>query len=222
MSRFFRPILPGAQLRDRLIGCVGAAICIALTMVVCAGLPPLGADLPIIVAPLGASAVLVFAVPTSPLAQPWPVVGGNIISTLVGVAMFQIMPNTTVAAGAAVGGAILVMSLLRCLHPPGGAAALTAVIGSQGIHAAGYSFAFTPVGINSIALVSLAMVYHRATARTYPHQPVAAPREVSAAGFHTEDIDAALAEMHESFDISREDLDALLAKAELHSMARRR
>jgi CBS domain-containing membrane protein len=222
MSRFFRPILPGAQLRDRLIGCVGAAICIALTMVVCAGLPPLGADLPIIVAPLGASAVLVFAVPTSPLAQPWPVVGGNIISTLVGVAMFQIMPNTTVAAGAAVGGAILVMSLLRCLHPPGGAAALTAVIGSQGIHAAGYGFAFTPVGINSIALVSLAMFYHRATARSYPHQPGAAPREVAAAGFHSEDIDAALADMHESFDISREDLDALLAKAELHSMARRR
>ncbi|KQR80823.1 HPP family protein [Sphingomonas sp. Leaf343] len=222
MSPIFRPILAGAQFRDRLTGCIGAGIGIALTMVVCAGLPPLGADLPIIVAPLGASAVLVFAVPSSPLAQPWPVVGGNIISTLIGVAMFQLVPDVTAAAGLAVGGAILVMSLLRCLHPPGGAAALTAVIGSQGIHAAGYGFAFMPVGINSIALVSLAMFYHRATARSYPHQPAAAPATVAAAGFRPEDIDAALADMHESFDISRDDLDALLARAELHAQARRR
>jgi CBS domain-containing membrane protein len=216
--RFFHPIIVGANLPERLIACLGATICIALTIVVSAQFPLVAADLPIIVAPLGASAVLVFAVPASPLAQPWPVVGGNIISTLIGVAAFNLVPNGTVAAGVAVGAAILVMSLLRCLHPPGGAAALTAVISGGGIHAAGYDFAFAPVGINSIALVSLAVIFHRATARSYPHRAVAPP--TAPAGLHLADIDAALAEMHESFDISRDDLDALLSRAEAHAMKR--
>lgn len=215
----FRPILAGANLRDRLIACIGTTLGIALTIVVCAGLPLPAADVPIIVAPLGASAVLIFAVPTSPLAQPWPVVGGNIISTLIGVLVFNTIPGETIAAGVAVGSAILAMSLLGCLHPPGGAAALTAVIGSQSIHSAGYSFAFMPVGINSIALVSLAMFFHRATAHDYPHRPAEAPVSSS---LHLDDIDAALEDMGESFDIAREDLDALLTRAENHAAARRR
>ncbi|MEG8058719.1 HPP family protein [Sphingomonas sp. 22L2VL55-3] len=76
--------------------------------------------LPLLVAPIGASAVLIFAVPASPLAQPWSVVGGNIISALVGVTAARFVPIPYLAAGVAVGGAILVMSLLRCLHPPAG------------------------------------------------------------------------------------------------------
>lgn len=217
---FFRPLLAGATLPGRLIACIGAMIGIALTIVVCGGLPPLGPDLPIIVAPLGASAVLVFAVPASPLAQPWSVVGGNVLSTLVGVAAFQVIPALPVAAGCAVGGAILVMSLARCLHPPGGAAALTAVIGSQGIHAAGFAFAFAPVAINSIALVALGMFFHRGTGRSYPHEPAQMAPGPGPAFIRPEDVDAALADMHESFDIAREDLDTLLAHAERHARAR--
>lgn len=215
-NRLLDLLLAGAHWPERLIACLGAAVGIGLTMVVCAGVPMTGVDLPIIVAPLGASAVLVFAVPASPLAQPWPVVGGNILSTLAGVTAFKLIGQPTIAAAVAVGGAIFVMSLLRCLHPPGGAAALTAVIGSQGIHAAGYDFAFVPVGINSIALVTLGMMFHRATARSYPHQP--APALVP--GFHATDIDAALEEMHETFDITREDLETLLNRAEAHAAAR--
>lgn len=217
---FFRPILAGATLSERLIACIGATVGIALTIVVSAALPLSASDLPIIVAPLGASAVLVFAVPTSPLAQPWSVVGGNILSTLFGVAAYRVVPDATIAAGMAVGGAILVMSLCRCLHPPGGAAALTAVIGSQGIHAAGYHFAFAPVAINSIALVALGMVFHRATGRHYPHRPAWPPQPAAPSPLHAADIDAALADMHESFDIAREDLDALLAHAERHAALR--
>ncbi|MBZ6382549.1 HPP family protein [Sphingomonas sanguinis] len=217
---FFKPLLAGATLPGRLIACVGAVIGIGLTIIVCGGLPPLGPDLPIIVAPLGASAVLVFAVPASPLAQPWSVVGGNVLSTLVGVAAFQAIPSLPLAAGCAVGGAILVMSLARCLHPPGGAAALTAVIGSQGIHAAGFAFAFAPVAINSIALVAIGMAFHRATGRSYPHEPAVMPPAASPALIGPEDVDAALEEMHESFDIAREDLDTLLAHAERHARAR--
>lgn len=218
--RFFHPLLAGATLPGRVIACVGAVIGITLTIIVCGALPPLGPDLPIIVAPLGASAVLVFAVPASPLAQPWSVVGGNVLSTLVGVAAFQAIPSLPLAAGCSVGGAILVMSLARCLHPPGGAAALTAVIGSQGIHAAGFAFAFAPVAINSIALVALGMVFHRATGRSYPHEPAVAPPVVGPALIGPEDVDAALADMHDSFDITREDLDTLLTHAERHARAR--
>ncbi|WP_144037091.1 HPP family protein [Sphingomonas sp. TZW2008] len=218
--RFFQPILAGAHLPERIVACLGAAIGIAVTMMVCALAPRGGSDLPIIVAPLGASAVLVFAVPASPLAQPWPVIGGNVVSTLVGVAAFTLVRDPVVAAALGVGAAILVMSLLRCLHPPGGAAALTAVIGSQSIHDAGFGFALLPVGINSVALVALGIAFHRATRRSYPHRPSPAPPLPS--GLHLADIDAALDDMHESFDISRDDLDALLTRAEWYADARRR
>ena len=217
--RFFCPILTGASFGSRALACLGAAIGIALTIVICSAFPHAAADLPFIVAPLGASAVLVFAVPSSPMAQPWSVVGGNVLSSLVGVAAFSLVPDAMMAAGVAVGGAILVMSLLRCLHPPGGAAALTAVIGSQEIHMAGYEFAFAPVAINSIALVAIAMMFHRATGHSYPHQP-GKPKPMPENGVHFADIDAALEDMHESFDISREDLNALLSRAEQHATKR--
>lgn len=221
----FKPILAGAQLWPRLVSVLGAIIGITLTIIICIQFPIAAADLPIIVAPVGASAVLVYAVPSSPLAQPWSVVGGNMLSTLVGVAAAQFIPQTALAAGVAVGGAIFVMSLFRCLHPPGGAAALTAVIGGGSIQAAGYSFAFAPVAINSIALVSLAMMFHRMSGHSYPHQPVVpstvAPDLPAQSLLDMEDIDLALADMHESFDISREDLQQLLSQAELHAMQRR-
>ncbi|BBD97862.1 HPP family protein [Sphingobium amiense] len=222
LLRFFRPVLAGAHLPARLVACIGAAAGITITTLLCSRLPM--GDLPVLVAPLGASAVLVFAVPASPLAQPWPIIGGNVLSALFGVAVFHLVPNVAVASGVAVGGAILLMSLLRCLHPPGGAAALTAVIGSQSIHAAGYGFALAPVGVNSVTLVLLGILFHRFTNHSYPHRPAlavkAASAEQAAAGFHAQDIDRALEDMQESFDIAREDLDLLLSRAELHAKRR--
>ena len=217
--KLFQPILAGANFTDRLLASVGAIFGIALTILICSAFPYGIKDMPIIVAPLGASAVLAFAVPSSPLAQPWSIVGGNVISTLVGVACFNLIPDVSIAAGVAVGMAILLMSLLRCLHPPGGATALTAVIGSHQIHAASYGLALAPVGINSIALVCLAMIFHRLTGRSYPHKAAELPKEMPA-GLHLADIDAAIADMHESFDINREDLDALLVRAEHHAVQR--
>ncbi|MBY9063100.1 HPP family protein [Sphingomonas yunnanensis] len=214
--RLFQPLLSGAQLRERLIACLGAAIGIALTALLGALLVR-DTDLPLIVAPLGASAVLVFAVPASPLAQPWPVIGGNTLSALVGVAIGRLVPDVALAAGLAAGAAILVMSLARCLHPPGGAAALTAVIGGPTVHAAGFGFALLPVALNSVTLVAAGLLFRRLTRRSYPHRP-AAP---VAAGLHAADIDAALADLHESFDIAPADLDALLTRAEWHAARRR-
>lgn len=217
--------MAGARIDDRIIASLAAAFSVALTMIVCREFPLLKADLPVIIAPLGASAVMVFVVPSSPMAQPWRVVGGNVVSTLVGVAAFKAIPETTLAAGAAVGAAIVVMSLLRCLHPPGGAAALTSVIGSASIHEAGYAFAFAPVAINAITLVTLAMVIHRWTGHSYPHRQVddaAILTSGSPAGFERADLDLALDDLHETFDISREDLEQILWRAEVHAENRRK
>lgn len=215
--RLFHPLLSGAHASDRLFDCLGAVLGIAFAALVASRLPLQTGDLPLLVAPLGASAVLVFAVPASPLAQPWPVVGGNTISALVGVAVYRLIPDTGLAASVAVGAAILVMSALRCLHPPGGASALTAVIGSGAVHSAGYGFAFLPVALNSVSLVAIGLLFHRLSRHSYPHRPAPAPD----AGLRLADIDAALEDMHESFDIARADLDALLSRAELHAARRK-
>lgn len=124
--KLFSPILAGATLKERLIGCIGALIGICVTGLVCGFVFGDDPQLPLIVAPIGASAVLLFAVPASPLAQPWSIIGGNTISALIGVSVTYIVADQMLAIGLAVALAILAMSLTRSLHPPGGAAALTA------------------------------------------------------------------------------------------------
>jgi CBS domain-containing membrane protein len=213
------PLLAGGSSKDRLIACAGALLGIALAALVSSWMLRTLAPLPVLVAPLGASAVLLFAVPASPLAQPWPIIGGNTLSALVGVLVARFVPDMAVASGIAVGGAILVMSLCRCLHPPGGAAALTGVIGGPAVHAAGLLFPFAPVALNSLLLVLLGWLFHRVSGHSYPHRPLPPPAIVP---LHRDDIDRALAEAGESFDIAREDLDALLQRAEAHARRRGR
>lgn len=229
--RLFSPILAGATLKERLIGCVGALIGICLTGLVCGLVMGQDPHLPLIVAPIGASAVLLFAVPASPLAQPWSIVGGNTISAFVGVTVAALVQDPTLAIGLAVALAILVMSLTRSLHPPGGAAALTAVIGGAAVSRAGFWFPLVPIAINSLILVALGMVFHRLAGRQYPHrQAVAAvnthktadPPAAVRVGFNTEDIDSAIASLNETLDISRADIDTLLRQVELQALLRQR
>lgn len=214
----FRAILAGATLRDRVLGSVGGLIGIALTGLVTLLLLGSWATLPWLVAPMGAAAVLVFAVPASPLAQPWPVIGGNTISALIGVTSAKLVPDPVLAAGVAVGGAILVMSLCRCLHPPGGAAALTAVVGGPAVLSMGYLFAFVPVGLNAALLTVAGIAYHRFSGHSYPHRP--APPDQHAAP-DPEDVDRALADLGETFDIDREDLILLVQRVAHHASVRR-
>ena len=232
LSRFalFSPILAGATLRERLIGCIGALIGIGLTGFLCGYIFGETPALPLIVAPIGASAVLLFAVPASPLAQPWSIVGGNTISALVGVTVAALVPDPVFAIGLAVSLAILVMSLTRCLHPPGGAAALTAVIGGAAVARAGFWFPFVPVAVNSVLLVALGIVFHRLAGRQYPHRPAPAVNTHGTAdappalrtGFNSQDIDAAIANLNETLDIDRADIDALLREVELQALMRRK
>ena len=165
----FRPILAGATLQDRAFASFGAVIGIALTALICGLTLGQGPHLILLVPPMGASAVLVFAVPASPLAQPWPVIGGNVVSALTGVVCAQLVPDPMIAAPLAGGVSIAMMFLLRCLHPPGGAAAMTAVLGGPAVHEMGLTFALAPVGLNSVVLVLAALLYNRVTGAHHAH-----------------------------------------------------
>ena len=228
IARFFSPILAGATLRDRMIACLGTIIGITLTALVCRILIGSSEGLPFIVAPLGASAVLLFSVPTSPLAQPWPIIGGNMISAMVGLLVVHTIEEPALAMGIGVALAIAIMSFARCLHPPGGAAALTVILGGSAVTSTGFLFPFVPVGVNSILLVMLGIVFHKLTRRAYPHKPAGAvsthqtadPPANQRIGFRPEDVDAALADMDQTFDIDRGDLDALLRQVELKALIR--
>ena len=173
---------------------------------------------PWLAAPLGASAVLVFAVPASPLAQPWSVVGGNTLSALVGAACAFAIPDQALAAATAVGLAIALMFALRCLHPPGGATALLVVIG----HNTDVHFAAFPIFFDSVVLVLAGVLYNQLTGRRYPHTQET-PRSAGAASgsrFSSQDLDVALARYNQVLDVSRDDLEALLHHAELAAYQR--
>ena len=170
-----------------------------------------------LIAPMGASAVLVFAMPASPLAQPWSVIGGNTLSTLVGLACLHLIPDPSLAAAMAVGLAIGLMFALRCLHPPGGASALLVVL----LQVHDPRFALFPVLANTLLLVVAGMVYNTLTGRPYPHrQRAPAPRSGTAgpgqpaSRFTSADFDAALAHYNQVLDISRDDLEELLREAQ--------
>jgi CBS-domain-containing membrane protein len=114
----------------------------------------------LIVASMGASAVLLFAVPHSALAQPWNVMGGHLVSAVIGVSCASYIPEPMLAAALSVGLAIVAMHYLRCIHPPGGATALSAVVGGAGVHAMGYSYVLQPILINCVVILGIAIVFN--------------------------------------------------------------
>jgi CBS domain-containing membrane protein len=228
-ARWFRPILAGATLSERLIACAGALIGIGVTGYVSWLLLGTTTHLPFLIAPIGASAVLLFAIPSSPLAQPWSIVGGNTLSALAGVGVAHVIHDPWMASGVAVALAIIVMSFTRCLHPPGGAAALLGVMGIAPVGAAVALYPVIPMAVNSILLVSTGLLFHRASGRSYPHrvQPLEpnahATRDVPIQlrlGIQPADVDAALTSVGESFDIDRGDLARLLRHVEQQTLQR--
>lgn len=210
----------GTPLAVWLRALLGALIGIGMASLVCRlWLGAAGDGLPYLIAPIGASAVIVFALPASPLAQPWPVIGGNSLSALMGVVAFHAGAGPDLTAGLAVAGAIGAMALARCLHPPGGAVALTAALGTPAIHAAGAHYALVPVALNSAILVGLGWLFHKATRHSYPHRatPVAQPATPEVT---TDDIAGVLHDYDELIDINPDDLLALLRAAETRASKR--
>lgn len=205
------PASPTVNAREQSRALLGAGVGILVTALLARWLGPTmptgGAAW--IAAPLGASAVLVFAVPASPLAQPWSVVGGNALSALVGSLCAMLIPDPAWAGAAAVALAIAVMFRARCLHPPGGASALLAALtGAQP------EFALFPMLTDSLLLVMAGVAYNELTGRRYPHRGAAQAPTKPGSRFSGADLDAALAHYNQVLDVSRDDLEDILEFAE--------
>ena len=161
-------------------------------------------------ASMGASAVLLFAVPHGALSQPWAVLVGHTVSAVVGVSCARLMPGSMAGAALAVGLAILAMHYLRAIHPPGGATALTAVIGGPQVEALGFGFVATPVLVNALVMVMLAIAFNALFAwRRYPaawgRKSLAAAEPATADNLSHADFVAALSRIGTFVDISEEE-----------------
>ena len=178
----------------------------------------------LLVPSMGASAVLLFAVPHGKLSQPWPLIGGNLISALIGVSCYKIIPDPFIASGMAVGIAILAMHLLNCIHPPGGATALVAVIGGPAIHELGYYYVITPILLNVIIIFLVAFIFNSLFPwRRYPASTMRfANTPQTQNSFEKQPIDTvfienAIKDMDLIVDVTTEDLQQLIELTLQHS-----
>lgn len=171
------------------------------------------------IAPMGASSVLLFALPNSPLAQPWNVVVGNTLAGLIGVACTHFLPDLTSAFSVAVGLAIFLMMTTDSLHPPSGAVAITAVLGGEAVHRLGFHFVLYPVLLNSILLLVFAVVFNRLIGRHYPltahvNERSKDPTPTQKVSIQPKDIEYALEHHTELLDISQYDLEKIILEAQ--------
>ena len=123
-----------------------------------------------IIGSFGASAVLIYGAIRSPLAQPRNLLGGHILSAIIGVTAFQWLGSQPwLAAAVAVSTSIAVMHLTKTLHPPGGATALIAVIGGQTVHNLGYLYVVMPAALGAIVMLIIALIVNNIPKnRKYP------------------------------------------------------
>lgn len=196
-------------------GAIGAGLAVALTALI--GRLALGNDpaLPWLIASMGASAVLIFVLPASPLAQPWPVAGSHVLSATIGLITHALLGATWLSAGLAVGLTIAMMSLLRCLHPAAGGTVLITALPSPAVAAAGVGFLVTPLALNVLVLLAAGFAWNRLTGHSYPHRPAPqVPQPDWIGHIEDSDLDAVLAEWDEVLDVSRADLAALVHAVE--------
>ncbi len=168
------------------------------------------------IAPSAAAAILLFAVPHATLSQPWPAIGGQVISAIVGVACVVQLPTPWLAGSAALGLALTAMYYLRCLHPPGAATALLAVSGGDDIQALGFSYALLPVLTNALVLVACALLFNNLLSRH--RYPSAWSRkqtgDTTATTIKARHLRIAIAEMDRVEDIAEEDLLEIIDRAQ--------
>lgn len=225
----FGPAVPRASFREAARAGFGAFVGLGL-----AGLFVLtpGVDLELglyLVAPFGASSVLLFAVPNSPLAQPWSAIVGNIVAGLVGVAVSLAVGDPTLRIALSVGLAISATILCRALHPPAGAVAMTAAMSPDAVRELGFLFAFVPIGLGSGVLVLVAIAYGRLTGRQYPFRQFDDPNRhgtrdaepMERLGLSEEELVDILERYRQSFNLGVEDLARLVGAAELRAAAHR-
>lgn len=208
---------------EKFIAAAGALLSL-LAVTVVSAIYTDGAATGLMVASMGASVVLLFVVPHGALSQPWPVICSHLLSAVIGVSCKLLFPEQAWTPALAVCLAILSMQYLRCVHPPGGATALTAVIGGADVEALGYWFAVSPVLINVAVIMTIALVFNNLfPGRYYPAHllrlkpaktPVAMTRQ---AQLTQEDFEAAMQQMNTFIDVTTDDLIELVDLATKHA-----
>lgn len=162
---------------------------------------------------IGASAVLVFALPHAPLSQPWPVFGGHVVSSLIGIACLELAPGPVLAAVLALALSIAAMYYLHCIHPPGGATAMALVVAGPVAAEYGIVPVLMTVVIDVVAILLIAILFNLPFKwRRYPAalMPVAVvDRDRSDDSLSRRDLEYALARLNVLPDISEEALQQI-------------
>lgn len=174
-------------------------------------------------ASMAASAVLLYAVPHSPLAQPWNLIGGHLISAIAGWVCAMLIHDPLIAAGVSVGAAIFLMHIFNCLHPPGAATALTMVLSSTQFQGMGWKWMMLVVAINAgISLILALVINNTIPGRQYPMRHLAQqpPKPGPFISLEQQDLEHALSQMEGVIDVSEEDL-ALIYEFALRSAQER-
>jgi len=179
---------------------------------------------------MGSAAVLLFAIPHSPMAQPWSMIGGHLVSALVGVLSYKLIASVPVAAATAVATAIVGMFLLRCINPPGAAAALGAVLGGPVIHDLGFFYILVPVGLNVLVIIVVALIVNNLLpGRRYPlrFEKATEPQQADlrwALGHNSiddKDLDEVMENLDTFIDVGRDELKSIYQQATLNAYKRR-
>ena len=209
--------------KDRVLCGLGALIGLAISSLI--SWHVLGGFNAWYIAPMGATSVLLFAVSASPLSQPWNLIIGNSIASIVGVSCAMFIAEPTLAFSLAVALAIFLMMSTDSLHPPSGAVAITAVMGGDSVHQLGYAFILYPVLLNSILLLIVAVIYNRMLGKKFPQVAQINirskdPTPTQKVTIQPQDIKDALADQTELLDISEYDLQKIILKAQENANAR--
>lgn len=220
-THFFTQFIPtdpvNLPLKNKIfsvLACAFAIFCIASI----SHAAQLGPAYPIILASIGASIVILLIIPTSPLAQPWPLIGGQLMSAFIGVFCANNINDITIAATCTVSLSVLSMLVFRCLHPPATATSLTPLVAGAALTPIGYGFVLMPVAINVAIILVIALIINRYLLRLpYPqgltpptsaHQKNLPQQGISA--FTEAELNEALAEQDTFYDISPSNLMQLL------------
>ena len=205
------------------------AACIALAIVTWVSKQSLsGTNLPFILASMGATAVILFATPSSAMGRPWPLLAGHFVAAFIGISCGKLSGNLVISVPLTIGLVIFAMHFLRCIHPPGGATALLTLLGGPEVSAVGYQFMLTPLAINLLilALMALSLNKLRAEKNRYAHieipsgwqqrrQTNTAPR------FKPQDLQAAIDSFDSYIDMDAEQLAQLYERAEQQRYSRK-
>ncbi len=187
-----------------------------------------GINIPFIMASMGATAVILFATPNSPMGRPWPLLAGHFVAAFIAISCGKLTSNLMISVPLAIGLVIFAMHYLRCIHPPGGATALLALLGGTEVSAIGYQFMLTPLAINLLILALVAYALNKLRAEKGRYTRVEIPsgwqqrrQTKTTPRFKTQDLQAAIHSLDSYIDMDAEQLAQLYELAEQQRYSRK-